>query len=70
MTINDMAEMPVQLPRAPKNEAEGRGRYFNSGNAFNIKLPPVPPRILRDGTGQGDGQDRNRLGALRSLGRA
>lgn len=48
MTINDMAEMPVQLPRAPKNEAEGRGRYFNSGNAFNIKLPPVPPRILRD----------------------
>ncbi|MBE9639599.1 cupin domain-containing protein [Salipiger mangrovisoli] len=48
MTINDMAEMPVQLPRAPKNEAEARGRYFNSGNAFNIKLPPVPPRILRD----------------------
>jgi quercetin dioxygenase-like cupin family protein len=48
MTQNDMAEMPVQLPRAPKNDAEARGRYFNSGNAFNIKLPPVPPRILRD----------------------
>ncbi|WP_172327393.1 AraC family ligand binding domain-containing protein [Mangrovicoccus sp. HB161399] len=48
MTINDMAEMPVQHPRAPKTGAEARGRYFNSGNAFNIKLPPVPPRILRD----------------------
>lgn len=48
MTDNDMAEMPVQHPRAPKTEAEARGRYFNSGNAFNIKLPPVTPRILRD----------------------
>lgn len=48
MTINDMAEMPVQLPRAPANAAEGRGRYFNSGNAFNIKLPVVPRQIFRD----------------------
>ncbi|MBT9385084.1 cupin domain-containing protein [Pseudooceanicola sp. CBS1P-1] len=48
MTMNDMAEMPVQLPTDPKTGAEARGRYFNSGNAFNIKLPPVPPRILRE----------------------
>jgi len=48
MTINDMAEMPVQLPRDPANAAEARGRYFNSGNAFNIKLPPVPAHIFRD----------------------
>jgi hypothetical protein len=48
MINNDMAEMPVQLPRTPANAAEARGRYFNSGNAFNLKLPPVPPRILRD----------------------
>ncbi|SFB64025.1 Cupin domain-containing protein [Rhizobium sp. NFR07] len=47
-TANDMAEMPVQLPRNPANEAEARSRYFNSGNAFNIKLPPVPGHIFMD----------------------
>lgn len=47
-TISDMAEMPVQLPRNPANAAEARGRYFNSGNAFNIKLPPVPGRIFTE----------------------
>ncbi len=47
-TANDMAEMPVQLPRNPANAAEARSRYFNSGNAFNIKLPPVPGHIFRD----------------------
>lgn len=47
-TVNDMAEMPVQLPREPANEAEARSRYFNSGNAFNIKLPPVPGYIFRE----------------------
>ena len=47
-TVDDMAEMPVQLPRDPKNAAEARSRYFNSGNAFNIKLPPVRGRIFRD----------------------
>ncbi|CAH1654190.1 MULTISPECIES: cupin domain-containing protein [unclassified Chelatococcus] len=45
---NDMAEMPVQLPRDPANAAEARSRYFNSGNAFNIKLPPVPGHIFTD----------------------
>ncbi|WP_454855072.1 hypothetical protein [Rhizobium binxianense] len=47
-TVNDMAEMPVQLPRDPANAAEARSRYFNSGNAFNIKLPPVPGKIFTD----------------------
>ncbi|MGK9051447.1 cupin domain-containing protein [Xaviernesmea oryzae] len=47
-TANDMAEMPVQLPRSPANGAEARSRYFNSGNAFNIKLPPVPGQIFTD----------------------
>ncbi|MFD2239298.1 cupin domain-containing protein [Aureimonas populi] len=46
--INDMAEMPVQHPRTPRSAAEARGRYFNSGNAFNIKLPPVPRKIFTD----------------------
>ena len=44
----DMAEMPVQRPSAPRTGAEERARFFNSGNAFNVKLPPVPPRIFRD----------------------
>jgi gentisate 1,2-dioxygenase len=38
----DMAELPVQLPEAPRSAAAARARFFNSGNAFNIKLPPVP----------------------------
>jgi gentisate 1,2-dioxygenase len=48
MSTNDMAEMPVQLARNPANAAEARSRYFNSGNAFNIKLPPVPGKIFTD----------------------
>jgi gentisate 1,2-dioxygenase len=38
----DMAQMPVQLPSDPASPAEARGRFFNSGNAFNVKLPQVP----------------------------
>ncbi|GGE03747.1 hypothetical protein GCM10011390_23400 [Aureimonas endophytica] len=44
----DMADMPVQHPSAPTSPAEGRARFFNSGNAFNLKLPPVPARIFAD----------------------
>lgn len=47
-TADDMAEMPVQLPHDPASEAQARSRYFNSGNAFNIKLPPVPGHIFMD----------------------
>lgn len=42
----DMADMPVQLPAAPRDAAGARARFFNSGNAFNIKLAPVPPRVF------------------------
>ena len=41
--MTDMADLPVQLPEAPRSAAAARARFFNSGNAFNIKLPPVPP---------------------------
>lgn len=37
-----MAEMPVQKPETAASTAASRARFFNSGNAFNIKLPPVP----------------------------
>jgi gentisate 1,2-dioxygenase len=40
--MTDMADLPVQLPAAPQSAAAARARFFNSGNAFNIKLPPVP----------------------------
>ncbi|MCX5496693.1 cupin domain-containing protein [Kaistia dalseonensis] len=44
----DMAEMPVQLPAHPAGSAEARARFFNSGNAFNVKLPPVPAAGFTD----------------------
>lgn len=38
----DMAALPVQHPERPANAAAARARFFNSGNAFNVKLAPVP----------------------------
>jgi gentisate 1,2-dioxygenase len=38
----DIGEMPAQRPLAPRSAAEARGRFFNTGNAFNIVNPPVP----------------------------
>ncbi len=46
--VTDMADMPVQLPASPGGPAEARARFFNSGNAFNVKLPPVPARRFVD----------------------
>jgi gentisate 1,2-dioxygenase len=43
-----IAEMPAQRPAAPATEAEARGRFFNTGNGFNVQLPPVPDRIFAD----------------------
>ncbi|MBI1776345.1 MAG: cupin domain-containing protein [Proteobacteria bacterium] len=40
----DMADMSAQKPLAPESPAAGRARFFNSGNAFNVKLTPVPAR--------------------------
>ena len=43
-----IAEMPAQHPTMPKTPAEARGRFFNTGNAFNVQNPPVPDRIFDD----------------------
>ena len=44
-----IAEMPAQRPAAPRHtEAEARGRFFNTGNGFNVQLPPVPDHIFTD----------------------
>ena len=38
----DMADLPMQHPHAPTGAVQARARFFNSGNAFNVKLPEVP----------------------------
>lgn len=43
-----IAEMPVQHAAAPASAAQARGRFFNTGNGFNVQLPPVPDRIFVD----------------------
>lgn len=40
--MTDMASLPVQLPASPASDAAARARFFNSGNAFNVKMAPVP----------------------------
>jgi len=57
MPIIDMADLPVQLPQNPADAAAGRARFFNSGNAFNIKLPPVPTRLFTDEPLQAEAED-------------
>lgn len=47
-TLPSMADMPVQLPTDPLTPAGARARFFNSGNAFNIKLAPVPGMIFTE----------------------
>ena len=37
-----IADLPAQRASTPKSQAEARARYFNTGNAFNLQLPPVP----------------------------
>ncbi len=43
-----MADMPAQQAADPATSAQARARYFNSGNAFNLKLPPVPAGVFVD----------------------
>lgn len=51
----DMADLPVQQPNAPASAAQARARFFNSGNAFNVKLPEVPARLFAAPTGAESG---------------
>ncbi len=44
--VRTMAEIPMQKPRDPASPSEARGRYFNSANAFNLVLPPVPDAVF------------------------
>ncbi len=44
----DISDMPAQRPLTPRSAAEARGRFFNTGNAFNIVNPPVPDHAFMD----------------------
>ena len=41
-----IADLPTQCAAAPENDAQARARYFNSGNAFDVKLPAVPDAVF------------------------
>ncbi|MGD0105531.1 MAG: hypothetical protein ABSC06_16040 [Rhodopila sp.] len=41
-----IAEVPAQRPSEPATAAQSRGRFFNTGNAFNVQLPPVPDHLF------------------------
>jgi gentisate 1,2-dioxygenase len=43
-----IADLPAQRPSAPRSAAEARGRFFNTGNAFNVQNPPVPDHIFAE----------------------
>lgn len=45
-TAPSMADLPAQSAAQPASEAERRARYFNSGNAFNVRLPEVPNAVF------------------------
>lgn len=47
-TAPSMADLGTQRHPDPANAAQGRARYFNSANAFNVKLPPVCPVVFLD----------------------
>jgi len=44
----DIGAMPAQRALTPRSAAEARGRFFNTGNAFNIVNPPVPDHAFTD----------------------
>jgi gentisate 1,2-dioxygenase len=44
--VHDIGDLPAQRAAAPRTAAQARGRFFNSGNAFNIKNPPVPDHVF------------------------
>ncbi len=43
-----ISDLPVQHARQPGSPAESRARFFNPGNAFDIRLPEVPDHIFTD----------------------
>ena len=46
--VTSIADLPAQRAAAPQSAAQARALYFNTGNAFDIKLPEVPDRSFVD----------------------
>ncbi|MSP03054.1 MAG: hypothetical protein EXR07_18705 [Acetobacteraceae bacterium] len=44
----DIAGLPARHARESRSPAEARGRFFNTGNAFNIVNPPVPDHAFTE----------------------
>jgi gentisate 1,2-dioxygenase len=44
----DISQLPVQRPASPRSAAEARGRFFNTGNGFNVVNPPVPDHAFTE----------------------
>lgn len=43
-----ISDLPVQHALHPASPAQSRARFFNPGNAFDIRLPEVPDHIFTD----------------------
>ena len=48
--VTTLGDLPMQRPRLAAGAAQRRARFFNSGNAFNLKLPEVPAWIFEPGS--------------------
>jgi gentisate 1,2-dioxygenase len=46
IAARSIADLPAQHSANPETAAQRTARYFNTGNAFNIKLPPVPDHVF------------------------
>jgi gentisate 1,2-dioxygenase len=46
--VTSIADLPSKSSNPPGSHAEGRARYFNTANAFNVILPPVPDMAFTD----------------------
>ncbi len=46
--VQSIGDLPPQTAASPANEAQARARFSNTGNAFNVILPPVPDMAFTD----------------------
>ena len=46
--FRSIADLPPQSASNPQGAAQARARYFNTGNAFNVRLPEVPNAVFTD----------------------
>ncbi len=47
-TVTSIADLPPQRAARPRSPAEARARFFNTGNAFDVRLPEVPDHVFTE----------------------